>query len=80
MLASQAVNLDLGKSLRFRDCPGAGSAGARTFHDVEINHVGGDVGMTKKFLYSPDVGPDFAALSRVKLRFCRGRLRLEVAF
>ncbi len=32
---------------------------AGSFHDVEINHGGGDVGVTQKTLNGPDVGPGF---------------------
>lgn len=38
---------------------GAGSARARMFHDVEVNHGGGDVGMAEKALDSADVGAGF---------------------
>ena len=57
MLASQAV---------IRCCwriseivQGAGSARARTFHDMEVDHGGGDVGVAEETLNGADVGAGF---------------------
>ncbi len=44
----------------------AGCARARTFHDVEVNHGGGDVGMTGKDLNGPDGGPGFSQFVRLQ--------------
>ena len=57
MLASKAVN---GCCLGISEIvQGAVSARAQTFHDVEVNHGGGDVGMAEKALDSADVGARF---------------------
>ena len=57
MLASQAVN---GCCWGISEIvQGAGSARARTFHDVEVNHGGGDVGVAEKALDGADVGAGF---------------------
>ena len=57
MLASQAVN---GCCWGISEIvQGAGSARARTFHDVDLNHGGGDVGMAEKALDSAEVGAGF---------------------
>jgi hypothetical protein len=37
----------------------AGSSGARPFHDMEVNHGGGDIGMPEQVLDSSDVDPAF---------------------
>ena len=57
MLASQAVFGALSESLEIVQW--AGSACPRTFHDVQINHGGGDVGMTQEALDGADVGSGF---------------------
>ena len=57
MLASKAVN---GCCWGISEIvQGAGSARARMFHDVEVNHGGGEVGMAEKALDSADVGAGF---------------------
>ena len=57
MLASQAVNGRCGRVSEI--VQGAGSACAGTFHDVEVDHGSGDVGMAEKALDGADVGAGF---------------------
>ena len=50
MLAIQAGNQSFGTCCGSEVVQGARSACARTFDDVQIDHDGGDVGVTEKFL------------------------------
>ncbi len=43
---------------------GAGCARAGTFHDVEVDHGGGDVGMAEKAFDCADVGAGFKQVRR----------------
>ena len=45
------------------DIEGTGAAGTRTFDDMEVDHGGGDVGMSEKILNGADVG---AALKQAR--------------
>ena len=38
---------------------GAGGTDSRAFHDVEVDHGGGDVGMAEEILHGADVGTGF---------------------
>ena len=53
---------------------GAGSTRARTFHDVEVNHGGGDVGMTEETLNGADVS---AGLKQVRREGMAHRVRSD---
>ena len=50
-----------GKMLRHVERAGATSSG--TFHDVEVNHGGGHVGMSEQVLDGSDVDPAFQEMS-----------------
>ena len=51
-----------GKMLRHVERAGATSSG--TFHDVEVNHGGGDIGVPEEVLHGSDVDAVFEQMSR----------------
>ena len=42
----------------------AGATSSGTFHDVEVNHGGGDIGVPEEVLHGSDVDTTFKEMSR----------------
>jgi hypothetical protein len=64
VLASQAVNLGVESFDGLEIVQWTGSTCARPLHDVQVDHGGGDVGMTEKALNGADVGAGFEQVRR----------------
>jgi hypothetical protein len=57
--SSWRAKLKIGNVFGLEAIQGAGSTRSRAFHDMEVDHGGGDVGMAEKVLDGADVGAGF---------------------
>jgi hypothetical protein len=88
--SSWRAKLKIGNVFGLEAIQGAGSTRSRAFHDMEVDHGGGDVGMAEKVLDGADVGAGFeqvrgelmakdvrcdAVVSEVDVRLCGGGRR-----